>query len=180
MLVDHLGQTIKNRRKELNVTQPHLAELAEISTNTLYKLERGQGNPSLEVLNKLAEVLGMELKLEVKASNKKLRTAEVFRNGILAGTLIEETHQQYVFRYNEPYFHDPNMPAISLTLPKNQQEYSSEILFPFFFNMLSEGVNRKLQCTQMRIDEEDNFGLLMATAQYDTIGAVTIKPISAK
>ncbi|MCK9236290.1 MAG: helix-turn-helix domain-containing protein [Acholeplasmataceae bacterium] len=43
-----------------------MAELANISTNTLYKIERGQGNPTLEVLNKLAEVLGMELILEVK------------------------------------------------------------------------------------------------------------------
>lgn len=66
MLVNSLGETIKNRRKELGITQPHLAELAGISTNTLYKLERGQSNPSLEVLHKLAEVLGLELKLEVK------------------------------------------------------------------------------------------------------------------
>jgi y4mF family transcriptional regulator len=66
MLVEHLGQTIKARRKELNITQPHLAELAQISTNTLYKLESGQGNPSLDVLIKLAEVLGMQLRLEVK------------------------------------------------------------------------------------------------------------------
>ncbi|HBX51292.1 MAG: transcriptional regulator [Bacteroidetes bacterium RIFOXYA12_FULL_35_11] len=66
MLVSHLGETIKARRKELSITQPHLAELAEISVNTLYKLERGQGNPSLEVLNKLADVLGMELTLDVK------------------------------------------------------------------------------------------------------------------
>jgi y4mF family transcriptional regulator len=66
MLVKHLGETIKNRRKELSITQPHLAELAKVSTNTLYKLERGQGNPSLDVLNKLAEVLGMELNLDVK------------------------------------------------------------------------------------------------------------------
>ena len=66
MLVQTLGQTIKKRRKELSITQPHLAELANISTNTLYKLERGQGNPSLDVLNKLADVLGMELTLEVK------------------------------------------------------------------------------------------------------------------
>jgi transcriptional regulator with XRE-family HTH domain len=43
-----------------------LAKLAEISTNTLYKLERGQGNPSLDVLEKLAEVMGMEIKLEIK------------------------------------------------------------------------------------------------------------------
>jgi y4mF family transcriptional regulator len=66
MLVEHIGRIIKNRRKELNITQPHLAELAQISTNTLYKLENGQGNPSLQILNKIAEVLGMELKIEVK------------------------------------------------------------------------------------------------------------------
>ena len=46
--------------------------------------------------------------------------------------------------------------------------------------MLSEGVNKKLQCTQLKIDEEDNFGLLAATAQYDTIGAVTVHPTIIK
>lgn len=66
MLVKQIGEAIRNRRKELSITQPHLAELANVSTNTLYKLERGQANPSLDVLNKLADVLGMELILEVK------------------------------------------------------------------------------------------------------------------
>jgi transcriptional regulator with XRE-family HTH domain len=66
MLVEQLGEIIKVRRKELKITQPHLAKLAEISTNTLYRLERGQGNPSLEGLSNLAEVLGMEIKMEVK------------------------------------------------------------------------------------------------------------------
>jgi y4mF family transcriptional regulator len=66
MLVQDLGNIIRTRRKELKITQPHLAELAGISTNTLYKLERGQGNPSLEVLNKLAEVLGLVLSMDIK------------------------------------------------------------------------------------------------------------------
>lgn len=66
MLAMQVGETIKTRRKELSITQPHLAELAKVSTNTLYKLERGQGNPSLDVLNKLAEVLGLELSMRVK------------------------------------------------------------------------------------------------------------------
>ena len=66
MLVKNFGEAIKNRRKELSITQPHLAELAKVSTNTLYKLERGHGNPSFDVLNKLADVLGMEIRLEVK------------------------------------------------------------------------------------------------------------------
>ncbi len=66
MLAKIIGQIIQQRRKELGITQPDLAELASVSKNTLYKLERGQGNPSLDVLTKLAEVLGLELKLEVK------------------------------------------------------------------------------------------------------------------
>ena len=69
MLVKQLGETIKSRRNELGITQPHLAELAKVSTNTLYKLERGQGNPSLDVLNKLSEILGLELMLDVKKKN---------------------------------------------------------------------------------------------------------------
>jgi transcriptional regulator with XRE-family HTH domain len=66
MLVKNIGESVKERRRELGITQPHLAELAEISVNTLYKLEKGQGNPSLEVLTKLAQVLGMELIFQVK------------------------------------------------------------------------------------------------------------------
>jgi len=109
-----------------------------------------------------------------------MRTLEVYRNGFLAGLLTEKNSQLYIFRYDEKYFNDPGKPAISLTLPKTEKEYRSEFLFPVFFNMLSEGVNRKLQSTQLRIDTEDNFGMLMATAQYDTIGAITVKPITDK
>ena len=43
--------------------------------------------------------------------------------------------------------------------------------------MLSEGYNRRLQSRTMRIDEDDDFALLAAAAQYDTIGAITVKPI---
>ena len=108
-----------------------------------------------------------------------MRAVEIYRNGILAGILTEENRLRYVFRYDDKYFNDISKPGISLTLPKTQKEYISEFLFPFFFNMLSEGVNRKLQSTQLKIDEEDSFGLLAATAKYDTIGAITVKPIVA-
>jgi HipA-like protein len=108
-----------------------------------------------------------------------MKTLEIYRNGVLAGTLTEENRRLYIFRYDDHYFNDVNKPSISLTLPKTQKEYSSNFLFPFFFNMLSEGVNRKLQSIQLKIDEEDYFGLLAATAQYDTIGAITVKPVMA-
>ena len=109
-----------------------------------------------------------------------MRTAEVFCNGVMAGILKEENRNSYVFRYYDNYFADGKKPAVSLTLPKTQQEYRSEFLFPFFANMLSEGTNRKLQSRLLRIDEKDDFGILLATAQYDTIGAVTVKPFSEK
>lgn len=66
MLFTVVGKMIKERRKELRITQPGLAELAGVSKNTLCKLERGESNPTLDVLCRLADVLGMEVRLEVK------------------------------------------------------------------------------------------------------------------
>ncbi|MDP3180199.1 MAG: HipA N-terminal domain-containing protein [Bacteroidota bacterium] len=106
-----------------------------------------------------------------------MRSAEVYRNGIFAGTLIETNNQTYEFTYDSGYFTDNSNPPISLTLPKDQMVHNSEHLFPFFYNMLSEGSNREVQSRQLKIDENDFFGLLLATAQYDTIGAVTVKEI---
>jgi HipA-like protein len=106
-----------------------------------------------------------------------MREAMVYRNSELVGYLIEQDRRNYKFVYEDKWYADHAKPAVSLTLPKTQREYHSEYLFPFFFNMLSEGVNKKLQSTQLRIDEEDHFGLLIATAQSDTIGAITIRPV---
>tara|TARA_R110002049_G_scaffold135233_3_gene294756 strand:+ start:244 stop:450 length:207 start_codon:yes stop_codon:yes gene_type:complete len=65
-----IGKSLKERRKTLRVTQAQLAELAEISVNTLYKIERGQTNPTLETLTKIADILGMEVCLQVKKPQK--------------------------------------------------------------------------------------------------------------
>lgn len=66
MLVEELGRQIKERRDTLGITQPDLAEMADISKNTLYKIETGQANPTLKVLNKIADILGMEITMSVK------------------------------------------------------------------------------------------------------------------
>lgn len=107
-----------------------------------------------------------------------MRKAEVYRNGVLAGLIIEDDNRHYTFLYDDDYFLSTEKPTISLTIPKSKKEHRSEILFPFFFNMLSEGVNRKLQSRTLHIDEKDHFAFLLATAIDDTIGAITIKPIT--
>ena len=106
-----------------------------------------------------------------------MREAQVFSNGILAGILTETDNGKYIFCYDDSFLIDEKQTAISLSFPKSQREFTSEILFPFFFNMLSEGTNKAIQCQTLKIDENDAFGLLLATAHTDTIGAITVKKI---
>lgn len=61
--MEQIGQTIKDRRKELGVTQQEVAELAGVGINSLVAIERGKGNPSLKTLLRILEVLGLEIKL---------------------------------------------------------------------------------------------------------------------
>jgi HipA-like protein len=106
-----------------------------------------------------------------------MRKAAVYLRGEFAGELTEASRNEYIFRYDNDYFKDSDKPDISILLNKSQQEYRSGYLFPFFFNMLSEGSNRLVQSRMLGIDENDHFGILLATAQHDVIGAVTVKPI---
>lgn len=106
-----------------------------------------------------------------------MREANVYVNDDLAGILTENTDGSFVFCYTDEYFNDSTKSAISLTFPKSKKEYHSPTLFPFFFNMLSEGVNKQVQTEKYKIDENDYFSLLLATANEDTIGAITIKGI---
>lgn len=106
-----------------------------------------------------------------------MRRAAVYENNILAGVLEQTDKGEFIFRYDDNYFADLSRPAISLTLPKEKQEYRSRFLFPFFFNMLSEGANKRIQCMKYKIDERDHFGLLLATANKDTIGSVTVRKL---
>jgi y4mF family transcriptional regulator len=69
MLVQRIGQAIQHRRKELKITQSNLSELAGIGANSLSRIEKGETNPRLATLEKIADVLGMELKIEVKKLN---------------------------------------------------------------------------------------------------------------
>lgn len=108
-----------------------------------------------------------------------MRQCEVYVHGIQAGTLTESDQREYTFTYNALYLQDKKNPPVSLTLPLRSEPYHSPYLFSFFFNMLSEGENRQIQSQLLHIDAEDDFGILLATAQTDTIGAVTVKPITA-
>lgn len=103
--------------------------------------------------------------------------ASVYNNKILAGTLEKTKEGGYVFTYIDEYFNDTAKPAISLSFPKMNKQYSSKYMFPFFSGLLSEGMNKQIQCRILKIDEQDDFTRLIKTATTETIGAITLMPL---
>lgn len=64
--MNSIGSTIQKRRQELGLTQKELSLLVGIGINTLLAIERGNGNPSLKKIEKVADALGLELTLVYK------------------------------------------------------------------------------------------------------------------
>jgi transcriptional regulator with XRE-family HTH domain len=66
MKIDEIGKALKFRREFLNLRQEDLAEMSGVTIKTIHLIESGAGNPSVETLEKLGIVLGMELTVQVK------------------------------------------------------------------------------------------------------------------
>jgi transcriptional regulator with XRE-family HTH domain len=60
---------MKSRRDTLSLSQLDLAEMAGISLATVKDIERGKGNPSLATIQKVLDVLGMEMVFKVRKFN---------------------------------------------------------------------------------------------------------------
>ena len=103
-----------------------------------------------------------------------MRKAKILYKNQEAGILTQHDEGSFSFCYHKEWVADNNKPSISLTLPKVEQEFHSQFLFSFFFNMLPEGSNKQVVCKLNKIDQDDYFGLLMATAKNDSIGAVRV------
>ena len=61
-----ISANIKKRRRRLGISQQDLAEFAEVGIATVKDIERGKGNPSLQTLQKILAVLGLEMVLQVR------------------------------------------------------------------------------------------------------------------
>ena len=103
-----------------------------------------------------------------------MRKAKVLFKNEEAGILTQYDDGSFSFRYHEDWVANNDRQSISLTLPKNEKEFHSKFLFPFFYSLLPEGSNKQVACKFNRIDRGDYFGLLMTTAKHDSIGAVRI------
>ena len=100
-----------------------------------------------------------------------MRRGEVYFRDQRAGSLTETAKGSYRFVYDPDYLIDG--PAISVTLPLRLEPYESPTLFPFFAGLVPEGWYLRIVARTIKVDENDTFGLLLATCA-DCVGAVGV------
>ena len=103
------------------------------------------------------------------------RTAYVYIREDFAGTL-KETDAGYSFMFDTQYLEKGNASAVSLTLPVQEEEYTSKTLFAFFDGLIPEGWLLNVVSHNWKIDSRDRFGLLLVACK-DPIGNVRIKEV---
>lgn len=125
------------------------------------------------------------------ASPAAARRALVLLHGMPAGILDElvvpgvarspgaATAKTYRFQYLPEWVAGRHRP-VSASLPVRLEPYESDHLFPYFVGLLAEGDLRRLQARLARVDEHDEFALLLATAGEDAAGAVTIQGVEGE
>jgi len=101
-----------------------------------------------------------------------MRRAKVYYRDLIAGVL-EETNSGFRFLYDADYLKNPGARPIGFSFPLKYEPYESEKLFPFFEGLIPEGWYLEIASKTLKVDPEDRFGLLLATAGH-TIGAVSV------
>lgn len=67
-----IATLVKKRRKELGITQHKLAELSEISLRKISDIETAFSDTSVGTLQKVLEVLGLEIRIEIKRMDHEI------------------------------------------------------------------------------------------------------------
>lgn len=65
-LKKRLGQAIVVKRKELNLDILMLSDYSKVSPSLISRIENGKANATLETLEKILNVLGLDLTIDVK------------------------------------------------------------------------------------------------------------------
>lgn len=66
IILMNIQDVMKSQRKALRISQQDLADMSEVAVSTIKQIESGRGNPSLSTVDKIMDILGMEIKYEVR------------------------------------------------------------------------------------------------------------------
>ena len=93
----------------------------------------------------------------------------------VAGVLSLDRHGAMRFAYDDAWLADHAVPALSLSLPKRSQSFSSARCAPFFEGLLPEGAERDAVAGALGVSPENVFGILVGVGG-EMAGAVSLWP----
>jgi transcriptional regulator with XRE-family HTH domain len=64
-----IGELIQKRRLQLKLTQKDVAEMTGMTFKSISEIELGIRNPTLNTLNKILEILGLAISVQIKIMN---------------------------------------------------------------------------------------------------------------
>jgi serine/threonine-protein kinase HipA len=105
-----------------------------------------------------------------------MRKAEIKMHGTTAGWLTQD-ESGYHFEYSQAYLRGEAPGAVSLTLPLQEEAFTSTVLFPFFDGLIPEGWLLDIAEKNWKLNPRDRMGLLLACCK-DCIGAVSVHPLT--
>ncbi|PFG07513.1 XRE family transcriptional regulator [Bacillus sp. es.034] len=125
-LARHVGNTLRNIRNERGLNLQELADKTSVSSLTLGKIERGEANPSLTIIWKIANGLSIPIsallveKQEVQISRKNEGSKVISANESLtlepmfisSGYGSLETHRAFL-KPNSEYCADAHQPGVT-------------------------------------------------------------------
>lgn len=92
---------------------------------------------------------------------------------IQIGKLRGESHLDVQFSYSEKYLSDPTAAPISLSLPLQEEAFSTERTRNYFEGLLPEGFTRRSVAQWLHLDENDYLSILYGLGR-ECLGAVQI------
>lgn len=94
----------------------------------------------------------------------------------IAGWLTRD-EKGYHFMYKKEYAAQAGARAVSLTLPVQEEIFSSRVLFPFFDGLIPEGWLLDIAQKNWKLNSRDRMGLLLSCCK-DCIGAVSVEEVT--
>lgn len=104
-----------------------------------------------------------------------MRTLSVWWDRVVVGTLQVNQHGQMRFTYAADWLADTSRPAISFSLPKQEQPFTQRQCRPFFAGLLPEEAQRDVIAGALGISKGNDFALLEALGG-DVAGALSLWP----
>ena len=105
-----------------------------------------------------------------------MKSLSVFMNGYLVGKLMQEENGANSFQYEDSWLNTSGARPISLSMPLRATEYTGEVVFNFFDNLLPDSrETRERIASRYQANSLQPFDLLYEIGR-DCVGALILQP----